>query len=102
MEWLDRHLYPQMCAFPADERRDALHKARGGAFDVVELVGIATGLIVTTAATRAGFAGLDGVQRVAAILLVFVTALPILCMLVGPFLVRRTRRNLDSLLAARQ
>src|SRR5690348_7009432 len=102
MEWLDRHLYPQLRVLPPDERADALHKAQAGAFDIVELVGIATGLIVATAATRAGFETLDSFERVVAILLGFVIALPLLCLLVGPFLVRRTRRNLDHLLAQRR
>jgi hypothetical protein len=52
MTWIGDRLYPQLRSFPPEEREPALRSARKCPFDVVELVGIAVGLIVVTLLTR--------------------------------------------------
>lgn len=101
MSRLDLLLYPQLRTLPAGERADALRKARSTAFDVVELVGIAVSLVLVTALTRYGAQGWNGFERIAAAALNFAFALPLLGILMGPFLVRRVRRGLDELLGRR-
>lgn len=79
MSGLEAILYPQLGAFPSEERDRALARARRTPFDVVELVGMALAAIVAVAVSRNN-----------------VLAAPLLVVLVGPFLVRRVRRGLDS------
>lgn len=95
-------LYPQLQSFPEAERPQALRRARSTTFDVLELLGIALGLVLTTAITRYSAAELNPVERIAAILLNFALAVPLLLVLVGPFFIRRARRGLDSELANRR
>ena len=94
-------LYPQLRSFPESERTQVLHRANSTSFDVVELLGMALGLVLTTAVTRYGVADLNPGERIAAILLNFALALCLLLVLVGPFFIRRARRGLDSELANR-
>jgi len=95
MDRLDEWLYPQLRAFPRPEREKALRKARDGSFDVVELVGIAIGLIVATALTRYTAAGWTHFERLIAIVVNFGLAAPLVAIGVGPFLVRHVRRGLE-------
>lgn len=88
-------LYPQLRAFPAGERGAALRRARSAPFDVVELIGIAVGLVVAAALTRYEAAGMSEVERALAALANFGLAAGLLVVLVGPFLVRRARRALE-------
>lgn len=90
-------LYPELRRFAPQDRSVALRKARHLALDVVELLGIAAGLIVATIVIRYGVAGLsldigESVLLAPAVLLVTV----------GPFLWRRTRRGLRLMLARRE
>jgi hypothetical protein len=101
MPWLEVLLYPQLRRFPAQERAQALRKAREATFDVVELVGIALGLVLVTALTRYQAEAYDALERVAAVLVNFVIAIPLLLVFVVPFLVRRVRRGLDQEVARR-
>lgn len=101
MTRLDEWLYPQLRAFPHSEREKALREARAGSFDVVELVGIAIGLIVATALTRYTAAGWTSFERLAAIVLNFGLAAPLVAVGVGPFLVRHVRRGLERQIAER-
>lgn len=101
MLWLENFLYPRLLQFPVEERANALRKAREQPLDVIELIGIAAGLILATALTR--YLSLDWkiATRVGVALFTFVMALPILSALVAPFLVRRVRRGLDLELTKR-
>lgn len=96
MKWLDEKLYPQLRALPEDQREAALRNARSAPFDVVELVGMAAGLIVVTAATRYTAVGWSSLEQVTRAAMTFIVALPLLIIAVGPFMVRRTRRNLSD------
>jgi len=102
MAWLrERILYPQLRSFPERERAGALRRARSQPFDVVELVGIALGLVLATALTRYHLDGDDAAGRLAAFAVNVALAVPALAVLVGPFLVRRVRRGLDDEIARR-
>jgi hypothetical protein len=63
---------------------------------VVELLGMAFGLVLTVSITRYALADAGVVERIAAAALNFAVALPLLLLLVGPFLIRRVRRGLNA------
>jgi hypothetical protein len=94
---LDNLLYPELRRFPPQDRTLALRKARRLTLDVVELLGIAAGLIVTTMVMRYGAAGMALNLGESALL-----AAAVLFVAVGPFLSRRTRRGLRRMLALRE
>jgi hypothetical protein len=102
MTWLIDRLYPQLRSLPETERNAALRRARSAPFDVLELVGMAAGLVVVTAMTRFGMATLEPEAHLARALAAFFVALPLLTVAVGPFLVRRTRRSLDEQVSERR
>lgn len=89
-------LYPELRGLHAAHRRRALQRARGTPFDMLELLGMAGALVLVTALTRYGTAGLDVAERFGAALLNFAVALPLLALTLAPFLVRRTRRGLRA------
>ena len=101
MRRLEDFLYPRLLQFPVEERSNALRKAREQSLDVIELIGIAAGVILATALTR--YLALDWkiTTRVGMALFTFVLAIPILTVLVVPFLIRRVRRGLDLELSKR-
>jgi hypothetical protein len=63
-------------------------------FDSIELVGMATGLILVTTLTSYVADGLSVGARIARGLANFVVAVPLLALALGPFSWRRTRRGL--------
>lgn len=92
--------YPRLREFPSHERAQALQRARSIEFDVLE------NLCMVAAV---GFSAwlLQGVgegsgEVFVRYLVQGALALPLLCCLIGPLLVRRTRRGLDAELAKRQ
>ena len=89
-------LYPDLSRFAARERSQALAKAREGRFDLVELVGLAVALVMTVVLTRYAGAEMNLSERLGAVLLNFVVAIPLLFVLGGPFCLRRTRRHLRA------
>jgi hypothetical protein len=101
MHRLEAILYPRLREFPADDRAAALRDARRMPFDVIELVGMAIGLILVTAATRYPLGPWSVFERAGIAIANFVIAIPLLLALVGPFLVRRVRRGLERELARR-
>lgn len=101
MQALEVLLYPRLRSFPAECRAGVLRKAREVPFDVIELVGMAVGLILVTAITRYESEYWDALERVVAALLNFAIALPLLVVFVGPFLIRRVRRGLEQEIARR-
>jgi hypothetical protein len=94
-------IYPELRAFTPAEREGALRAARHESFDAVELVGMAAALVAVTALTRYGLQDFDLTSRIAAALVNFALAVPLLVAGVGPFLVRRARRGLRAQLARR-
>jgi hypothetical protein len=82
-------LFPAWRRDAPDERRAALHEARNVSLDIVELLGIAAGLVVSLLVVRYAASS-------------WLASFPVLAVAVGPFLLRRTRRGLRRHLARRQ
>ena len=101
MAWRDL-LYPQLCFFEPPERDTAIRRARELPFDVIELVGIAFGLVLVVSLTRYTARDFSSVDSAFLALANFVVAVPLLAVLVGPFLVRHVRRGLDEQLVERR
>ena len=89
--------YPQLRGLPPAQWAGILGRARDTPFDTIERVGIVAGVAFVTFALRSG-AGEPG-SLFTLFLGQFVLALPLLVVFVGPFLLRRTRRGLDLVLA---
>lgn len=87
-------LLPELRRFPEDERDRALAQARRTPLDVVELVGMAVGLVVVTALTKYSAPDLTMASRFLLALVNFAVALPLLVAVLGPFHLRRLRRGL--------
>jgi hypothetical protein len=94
-------LMPELRQFPACEQRRALRSAGATEFDIVELLGIAFGLVVVTAATQYALPDRSVSSRVSATLFNFIVALPLMALVVAPFNVRRLRRGLRKELEGR-
>lgn len=87
-------LLPELRRFPEDERDRALGLARRTPLDVVELVGMAVGLVAVTALTKYSVPDLTMASRFLLALANFAVALPLLVAVLGPFHLRRLRRGL--------
>jgi len=87
-------LLPELRRFPPGERVAALRGARDTALDLIELVGMAGGLVLVTALTRYTVADAGLATRFGAALLNFAVALPLLVAVLGPLHLRRLRRGL--------
>ena len=86
-------LYPQLRGIaPVDQDR-ALRAARSTELDLIERIGVLAGLVGTTVLLQA--VGVDWKSLPARFVAQFALALPLLLCVVGPFLLRRTRRGLD-------
>lgn len=94
-------LLPELRQFPEAERDQALLLARETSLDVVELVGIAVGLVVVTALTKYSVSDPSMVSRLALALINFAVAMPLLVAVLGPFHLRRLRRGLREQLRKR-
>lgn len=99
---IERFLFPELDRIAPQHRERALEQARAGAFDLIEIVGILLGLVLTTALTRYGLRDALISDRLLAALTNFAVALPLLGVLVGPFLIRRTRRGLRCFIGEQQ
>lgn len=95
-------LYPALRHVPAHERIAAKARATSEPFDLIEWVGMAFAIVFATTATRYSATGLLAVERLYMLALNFVVALPLLGLVAGPFLVRRTRRGLAKYLSERE
>lgn len=94
-------LLPELRRFPACEQDEALKAARGTDLDMLELLGMAAGLVAVTALTRYSVADASLSTRFGAAVLNFALALPLLVVFLGPFHVRRLRRGLRDRLQRR-
>lgn len=94
-------LLPELRQFPAAEQDGALKAARDTALDMLELLGMAAGLVAVTALTRYSVADTDMSSRFGAAVLNFFVAIPLLAVFLGPFHVRRLRRGLREQLQRR-
>lgn len=89
-------LLPELRAIAPAERDAALRSARDTPLDLLELIGMAAGLIVVTALTQHVFAQLALASSIASGIANFVVALPLLVLALGPFHRRRLRRGLRA------
>lgn len=89
-------LYPQLARMPVQLRDEALRRARKAPFDLIEWVGVLAGLAVTARLTQYSAESLSALGRVGAALANFSQSVILLTVLVGPFLLRRTRRALRA------
>jgi hypothetical protein len=95
-------LLPELRQFPLDERSAALARARTTAFDLIELGGMALGLVAVTALTGYAVPDASLASRFGLAMLNFVVAMPLLVLALGPFHLRRLRRGLRDQLARRE
>src|SRR5688572_12301311 len=101
MTFIPAFLLPELQRLPENDRADAVRAASSTPFDVIELLGIAAGLVGVTVLTRYGAAELSWVERIGAAFANFAIALPLLAVAVAPFHVRRVRRGLRDFLRSR-
>ncbi len=94
-------LLPELRQFPEPERDNALALARETPLDVLELVGMAVGLMAVTAMTKFSVPEPSMVSRFVLVLINFAVAMPLLAVVLGPFHVRRLRRGLRAQLQNR-
>lgn len=94
-------LLPELRQFPEPERNDALAQARETELDVIELVGMAVGLVAVTALTKYSVPDLTMASRFGLALVNFAVAAPLLVAVLGPFHLRRLRRGLRRQLQQR-
>ena len=95
---LENFLYPMLRPYGRSDRDRLLAKAKETPLDHVEWIGILSALLLVAVLTRYSGVGLGAFDRVAAGLANFVACLILLGITAGPFLIRRTRRGLHSLL----
>jgi hypothetical protein len=91
--WWQLLAYPRLREIPRTDWPAALRRARAIDLDLTERLGIVAGIGFTTYAL--GSVGADAESVLAHTLLQFACAVPLLGLLVGPLLLRRTRRGLD-------
>jgi hypothetical protein len=92
-------VYPRLREVPVTARDETLRAARRTALDLLERIGVLAGLACTAAIVQG--VGADWSSPPARFTAQFAAALPLLCVLAGPFLLRRTRRGLDVALLQR-
>ena len=95
---IEKLLYPELKAIAPHHQNHALKQAKEEPFDPLEWAGILVGIVIAVGVTRYSAAGFGLVERFAAALANFAFAVPLITILVGPFLVRRTRRGLKRYL----
>lgn len=87
-------LLPELGQFPPPDQAQALKKARETDLDILELLGVAFGLVLVTVATQYALPDRSLPSRFAAALLNFVVAVPLIALVAAPFHIRRLRRGL--------
>ena len=86
-------VYPQLRKISAADQDEVLRIARRTELDLLERIGILSGVVGTTAVLQS--VGADWNALPVRLLAQFALAMPLLLCVVGPFLLRRTRRGLD-------
>jgi hypothetical protein len=87
-------LYPELAAIAPLQRGRALKQAKEEPIELIEWIGILFGLAIAVSVTRYSVVDFGLVDRFAVLFVNFAIAIPLLTVLAGPFLVRRTRRGL--------
>lgn len=99
MSWHDRltlAVYSELRRYPPSERRSALERARAGAFDMFECMGLLLAVVLVTGLSHYSTAGLSSIQILGVAGVSFFMSLALLVIVGGPFLIRRTRRHLAA------
>ncbi len=89
-------LLPELRQFQEAEREQALQRARRTPLEVMELVGMAVGLVVVTALTKTIVPNTSMASRLALVLVNMAVAMPLMVAALGPFHLRRLRRGLRT------
>lgn len=93
-------LYPELARFAPEARAAALRQARRMPLDWIELACLGLGVVVVALLTRYGVTELDVLARLSAAAANFLVAMPLIALVAGPILWRRTRRVLREDLRA--
>lgn len=101
MKNLLRLFVPELRSLAREQQALAWAAARRTEFDAIELLGIAAAVVLTAVLTRYVLPDGSAASRLAAALLNFALALPLLVVTVGPFHVRRLRRGVRAWCARR-
>jgi hypothetical protein len=99
---IERFVFPELERISPQHRARALEQARAAPFDLIEILGILLGVAITTALTHYGMKDVQIADRLLAALANFAIAVPLLAVLAGPFLIRRTRRGLREFIGAQR
>jgi hypothetical protein len=97
-ERIENFIYPELRPYGRSERARLLRKASETPLDLIEWAGILVGLVIAVSVTRYTVPGFGLADRMAVALINFLVAVPLLALIVGPFLLRRQKRGLRSLL----
>jgi hypothetical protein len=89
-------LLPELGQFPVRDQPQALKRAGQTELDILELVGMAFGLVLVTVATEYALSDRSLPSRLAAAFLNFIVAVPLIAVAVAPFHIRRLRRGLRA------
>lgn len=87
---------PELGRFPAGNQDAALEKAGKTELDILELLGVAFGLVLVAVVTRCTLPDQSLQSRLAALALNFIVAVPLIAVAVTPFHIRRLRRGLRA------
>jgi hypothetical protein len=94
--WFEDLLLPELCRIAPHQRESALKRAGEEPIEFVEWAGMLLGLVLTVSMTRYATSDLEVSARLALAAANLLVAVPLLTVLVGPFLVRRKRRGLRA------
>lgn len=92
MDWQEL-IYPELKAFDREERQVALREARGSNFDSLESIAIVCSVVLASSVTGHWMPAITN-DRFLSTVLTFVVAIPLIGIMAGGFMVRRTRRGL--------
>lgn len=93
---------PRLIELPPNEWERAALLARNVEFDAVERIAIVAGVGFTAYALRFDPEQAASLSVLARYLIQFLISMPVLLLVVGPFMLRRARRGLDQVIAARR
>jgi hypothetical protein len=97
-ERIENFVYPELRPYGRSERARLLRKASETPLDLVEWAGMLVGLVIAASVTRYTLPDFGLGNRIVVVLINFLVAVPLLALTVGPFLLRRQKRGLHSLL----
>jgi len=93
---------PRLAELPPADREEAARHARDIDFDAWERIGMVAGVALAAYLLRLDLPTAGGITQLLRHVLQFIAAIPLLALLVGPFYLRRARRGLDQIIAARR